>query len=48
MAIFSASLLLPKESMNIFQWFGAIAIILAAIFEVFSAEKAAKIPKNFS
>ena len=36
-AIVSASILLPNETMSVLQWGGAIAIIAAAFFEVLSA-----------
>ena len=37
-AIVSASLLVPEERMSLVQWGGAAAIIIAALFEVFSVQ----------
>ena len=37
-AIVSASLLGPEERMSLVQWGGAAAIIIAALFEVFSVQ----------
>ena len=34
-AIISASILVPEETMALVQWVGAIGIILAAIVEIF-------------
>ena len=33
-AIISAAILIPEETMHSMQWFGAIAIISAGVFEV--------------